>query len=317
MYSGRFMFSQLMDHLPMKTFRRCVQRYPGWPCLESHACDVLGNADALSTVSSTPPAGLAPARSTRPPIHRTPPLAHLRDPGRRCDRLTAQRPSFAPVAFTPHAPNDTLRSAYAHPRAVRALLSREAHPSRDDALGFEAVAQLVQGHRLVLQRPPEPFDEHVVQTPPAAIHRTPRPARENPFGERHGGELRPLVGVEDLRRSVAKGRLERLDAQLAVHSVRQIDIHNASTPARSCWPRGRALVAVRGSRSVYADHSCSSGLASLRNSQSRTHGLHREIGYRFPRQPVDGRRPSSRSRASTSSMIRGTTFPLTPLSRPS
>ena len=24
MHSGRFVFSQVMDHLPMKTFRRCV-----------------------------------------------------------------------------------------------------------------------------------------------------------------------------------------------------------------------------------------------------------------------------------------------------
>ena len=27
MYSGRLVFSQVMDHLPMKTFHRCVQRY--------------------------------------------------------------------------------------------------------------------------------------------------------------------------------------------------------------------------------------------------------------------------------------------------
>ena len=29
MHSGRFVFSQVMDHLPMKIFRRCVQRYQG------------------------------------------------------------------------------------------------------------------------------------------------------------------------------------------------------------------------------------------------------------------------------------------------
>ena len=28
MYSGQLVFSQLMDHLPLHTFRRCVQRYP-------------------------------------------------------------------------------------------------------------------------------------------------------------------------------------------------------------------------------------------------------------------------------------------------
>ena len=29
MYSGNFVFSQVMAHLPMHTFRRCVQRYHG------------------------------------------------------------------------------------------------------------------------------------------------------------------------------------------------------------------------------------------------------------------------------------------------
>ena len=32
----------------------------------------------------------------------------------------------------------------------------------------EPVAQFAKIHRLVLQRPPHPFDEDVVQTPPAA-----------------------------------------------------------------------------------------------------------------------------------------------------
>lgn len=28
MYSGQWVFAQLMEHLPLHTFRRCVQRYP-------------------------------------------------------------------------------------------------------------------------------------------------------------------------------------------------------------------------------------------------------------------------------------------------
>jgi hypothetical protein len=28
MYSGKLVFAQLMEHLPLHTFRRCVQRYP-------------------------------------------------------------------------------------------------------------------------------------------------------------------------------------------------------------------------------------------------------------------------------------------------
>ena len=38
MHSGRFVFSQLMDHLPMKTFRRYVQRYQGNRHIQSFTC---------------------------------------------------------------------------------------------------------------------------------------------------------------------------------------------------------------------------------------------------------------------------------------
>ena len=34
MYSGKLVFAQLMEHLPLHTFRRCVARYPGnYPAL--------------------------------------------------------------------------------------------------------------------------------------------------------------------------------------------------------------------------------------------------------------------------------------------
>ena len=38
MHSGRFVFSQAMDHLPMKTFHRCVQRYQGNRHIQSFTC---------------------------------------------------------------------------------------------------------------------------------------------------------------------------------------------------------------------------------------------------------------------------------------
>ena len=44
MYTGRLIFSQLMDHLPMPTFRRCVERYQGdrwvksFRCVEHYRC---------------------------------------------------------------------------------------------------------------------------------------------------------------------------------------------------------------------------------------------------------------------------------------
>ena len=38
MYSGQFVFSQVMDHLPMHTFRRCVHRYQGNRYVKSFTC---------------------------------------------------------------------------------------------------------------------------------------------------------------------------------------------------------------------------------------------------------------------------------------
>ena len=38
MYSGRLVFSQVMDHLPMKAFRKCVQRYQGNRHIQSFTC---------------------------------------------------------------------------------------------------------------------------------------------------------------------------------------------------------------------------------------------------------------------------------------
>ncbi|MDF1526847.1 MAG: DUF4372 domain-containing protein, partial [bacterium] len=47
MYSGQLIFSQVIDHLPMHTFRRCVQRYRGnhhirsFSCLDQFLCMVF------------------------------------------------------------------------------------------------------------------------------------------------------------------------------------------------------------------------------------------------------------------------------------
>ena len=38
MYEGKLVFSQLMDHLPQHTFRRCVERYGGDRSVKSFSC---------------------------------------------------------------------------------------------------------------------------------------------------------------------------------------------------------------------------------------------------------------------------------------
>ena len=54
----------------------------------------------------------------------------------------------------------------------------------NEPLGVEAVGQLVQMHRLVFERPPQPFDEDIVHAPGPAIHRD--------------GDLGVFVGVREL-----------------------------------------------------------------------------------------------------------------------
>ena len=52
---------------------------------------------------------------------------------------------------------------------MRPLRVVKADPVVDDPFGLKAVGDLVQIHSLLLQGPPEPLDENVVQIPSSAI----------------------------------------------------------------------------------------------------------------------------------------------------
>ena len=97
----------------------------------------------------------------------------------------------------------------------------EAEPGADHALRVAAVGQLVQVHRLVLQRTPQPLDEDVVEVAAATVHGAERTGRAQPAGERDAGELGALVRVEDLRGAEPQRLIQRIDAEGAVHRVRQ------------------------------------------------------------------------------------------------
>ena len=49
MHVGKLVFSQVIDHLPMHTFRRCVARYDGnrykktFSCLDQYLCMAFGH----------------------------------------------------------------------------------------------------------------------------------------------------------------------------------------------------------------------------------------------------------------------------------
>ena len=65
--------------------------------------------------------------------------------------------------------------------------------------------------------PPKTFDKHVVQCPTTTVHAHRYPRRLQPTGKRLGGQLHPLIGVEDLgpspgpgpRRSISSRRSRR------------------------------------------------------------------------------------------------------------
>ena len=46
----------------------------------------------------------------------------------------------------------------------------EVDPFFDGAFGLEPVLQFMQVYGLLLQRPPQPFDENIVEIPAAPIH---------------------------------------------------------------------------------------------------------------------------------------------------
>lgn len=94
------------------------------------------------------------------------------------------------------------------------------HPDSDVFLSLEPVLHLPQIDALVFQRSPQSLDEDVVHPPTTAVHRYSHAGLLQRVGEVIAGELTPLVGVEDLRRSVTRQRLlQSLDAEVRVHGV--------------------------------------------------------------------------------------------------
>ena len=77
-------------------------------------------------------------------------------------------------------------------------------------------------HLLVFDGAPQPFDEHVVPPTALAVHADIDRVGLQAVCEGLGGELRPLVGVEDLRGPIARyGLLQGLDAGVRLHGGRK------------------------------------------------------------------------------------------------
>jgi hypothetical protein len=81
---------------------------------------------------------------------------------------------------------------------------------------------ILEIHILILDRPPEPFDEDVIGGPPAAVPADPDRELLQGFDEFLAGELAPLVGVKDLRSAEpVQGVLKAGDAEGRVQGVAQ------------------------------------------------------------------------------------------------
>jgi len=87
----------------------------------------------------------------------------------------------------------------------------------------------LQVDSLVLQCPPESFDEYVIFEAPLAVHADPDIPGFEDGGEGFAGKLAPLVGVEYLRGTVfEQSFLECLDTESAIQGVGQPPGENLS-----------------------------------------------------------------------------------------
>jgi hypothetical protein len=92
-------------------------------------------------------------------------------------------------------------------------------PDADPSLrpGFPSV----EINAFILQGPPQTLNEDVVDAASFAAHRDPAADPFQQVGPGEGRELRPLIGVHDLRRAELLDRLvQRLDAEVSLQGVR-------------------------------------------------------------------------------------------------
>ena len=97
-----------------------------------------------------------------------------------------------------------------------AIVEIEIPSNRGACVWYAVVA--VQIDLLVLHRPPEPFDEHVVPPRALAVHADGDLILDEHAGEVCPGELAALIGVDDLRPPMpGQSILQRLDAERGLH----------------------------------------------------------------------------------------------------
>ena len=100
------------------------------------------------------------------------------------------------------------------------IIEVEVFSKRSSCFGYGCVG--LEIHLIVFDGAPQPFDEHVVPPTALAVHADVDRVGLQAVCEGLGGELRPLVGVEDLRGPKApEGLLQGLDAGVGLHGGRK------------------------------------------------------------------------------------------------
>src|SRR5580658_2219151 len=98
----------------------------------------------------------------------------------------------------------------------------ERLPTSDPGSWLAAGLKGTEVDAFVFQRSPQPLDEDVVHPAATPVHRDTDVGVLQGIGEGQAGELRTLIGVEDLRSAEARdGLLQRRHTELGIHRARQ------------------------------------------------------------------------------------------------
>lgn len=107
--------------------------------------------------------------------------------------------------------------------SVWAMVAVEGDPASDASLGLRSGFSGVQVDAFIVQLPPQALDEDVGEAAIFSVHRDSGSHPLQPVGPDGGRELRPLIGVYDLRRAEAVDCLvQRLDAEVRLPDDRQV-----------------------------------------------------------------------------------------------
>ena len=171
MYTGRLVFSQVMDHLPWQTFRRCVERYGGnrkvkwFGCADQYRCmafaqityreslrDIETCLRAQSAKLYHMGASAAASRATPwpTPIRFGTGASTPTSPSVSSTRPAASTPCTKPAASSSCGPrsNTQFRRLYSHPA------DRSSGVTCDQIIVLTGVTTATTGHnRYALRRP--------------------------------------------------------------------------------------------------------------------------------------------------------------------